>query len=64
MRTENRNNLLVRKQNPTNYLDILSIIEHPAYRTFYDDLLGDAFGVDTGDLSDDPDRVLGDLETV
>lgn len=35
---ENRIKMLVEKKSPSNYLDILSIIEHPAYKQFYDDL--------------------------
>ena len=40
---ENRENLLIRKKEPANYLDILSIVEHPAYAAFYEELLGGAF---------------------
>lgn len=38
IKSENRHKMLVEKQSPTNYLDILSIIEHPAFIQFYDDL--------------------------
>jgi type III restriction enzyme len=35
---ENRRRLLDLKQEPTNYLDLLSIVEHPAFMKFYEDL--------------------------
>ena len=38
IKAENRYKMFVEKQSPTNYLDILSIIEHPAFIQFYDDL--------------------------
>lgn len=39
LKDENREALLQKKQEPKTYMDILSIIEHPAYIQFYDDLL-------------------------
>ena len=42
LKKENRELLLQKKQEPKNYMDILSIIEHPAFIEFYDDLLKDA----------------------
>ena len=38
IKAENRYKMFVEKQSPSNYLDILSIIEHPAFIQFYDDL--------------------------
>jgi type III restriction enzyme len=38
IKEENRVALLQKKQEPKNYMDILSIIEHPAFIEFYDDL--------------------------
>ena len=38
IKAENRYKMFVEKQSPANYLDILSIIEHPAFIQFYDDL--------------------------
>lgn len=37
-KAENRERLLVQKKEPLNYLDLLSIIEHPAFIEFYADL--------------------------
>ncbi|MEW6088919.1 MAG: DEAD/DEAH box helicase family protein [bacterium] len=62
LKDENRELLLKRKQEPKNYMDILSIIEHPAFIEFYDDLIKEVIiterePVDKGD-------VLGDIINV
>lgn len=44
IKQENRENLLIKKQEPKNYMDILSIVEHPAYIEFYEKELAGAFG--------------------
>jgi len=41
IKRENLENVLVKKQAPQNYLDVLSIIEHPAFSDFYDDLIAE-----------------------
>ena len=41
---ETREKLLVKKEEPNNYMDILSIIEHPAFIEFYDRVLEGAVG--------------------
>jgi type III restriction enzyme len=61
---ENRKNLLIYKKNPVNYLDILSIIEHPAYREFYNELLEGNIGIDDGDGKEGDEGILWDLEVV
>ena len=44
---ENRKRVLKDKLSPMSYLDVLSIIEHPAFSEFYEDLLSnDEFGID------------------
>lgn len=46
-KAENRKRVLKDKLSPTSYLDVLSIIEHPAFSQFYADLLSeDEFGFD------------------
>ena len=51
IKDENRVKLLERKEEPSNYLDILSIVEHPAFIQFYDDLIIDgAMGTVTEDI--------------
>ncbi len=59
IKDENREKLLIKKQEPDNYLDILSIIEHPAFIEFYERVLGDAIG--KVEKTPDRDRVVGDL---
>ena len=60
IKNENRIALLKRKKEPSNYLDILSIVEHPAFIEFYDELAEDDALGETHEL---PDResVLGDI---
>ncbi len=57
---ENRKAVLVRKEHPKSYLDMLSIIEHPAFQRFYDDLLSEGLAaIEEEDLSGS--NVTGDL---
>ncbi len=48
---------------PTNYFDVLFIVEHPAFSDFYDELLNGGLMVETGDGSD-ATGATGDLEHV
>ncbi len=59
VKDENREKLLVKKQEPDNYLDILSIIEHPAFIEFYERVLEDAVG--KVEKLPKRERVVGDL---
>ena len=55
---------LKKKQEPSNYLDILSIIEHPAFIEFYEDLIKEN---DVAIIETEPTTgggVLGDLINV
>ncbi|MDO8486410.1 MAG: DEAD/DEAH box helicase family protein [Candidatus Staskawiczbacteria bacterium] len=61
VKQENIRRLLVEKREPNNYLDLLTIIEHPAFVQFYDDLLAEGL---IGEIEKDPegkDGVLGDI---
>lgn len=61
VKTESRHRLLVEKREPKTYLDLLTIIEHPAFIQFYDDLLAEGL---IGELDQDPTKgrdVLGDI---
>jgi DNA or RNA helicases of superfamily II len=61
IKDENRLKLLERKEEPSNYLDILSIVEHPAFIQFYDDLIREGA---MGTIKEDPktrESVLGDI---
>ena len=39
IKQENRVKLLQKKEEPSNYLDMLSIVEHPAFMEFYEELV-------------------------
>ncbi len=59
---ENRRRLLVEKREPENYLDLLTIVEHPAFVHFYDELVRE--GLPLGETQHDPTSgrgVLGDI---
>ena len=63
LKTEDRKRVLNRHEPPTTYLDMLSIVEHPAFNSFYDELMADGLaGVDEGDMSGR--RSAGDILTV
>lgn len=58
---ENRLQVLVKKKAPKSYIDMLSIIEHPAFLDFYNDLMNEELaGIDEGDLPDGS-NVTGDI---
>ena len=63
IKAESRRNLLELKREPTSYLDLLTIIEHPAFVQFYDDLLAEGLA---GEVDTEPTGtgVMGDLITV
>lgn len=62
IKAENRYKMIVEKQSPTNYLDILSIIEHPAFLKFYDNLEN---GMIVEETKMPPrESILGDIITV
>src|SRR3989344_246846 len=60
IKAENRKRLLVEKKEPNSYIDLLTIIEHPAFIQFYDELLKEGL---LGELEHDPKghEVLGDI---
>lgn len=48
---ENRRNVLIKKLQPKSYLDMLSIVEHPAFDQFYKELMEEGLaGTDEGEL--------------
>jgi len=63
IKRENLENVLVKKQAPTNYLDVLSIIEHPAFSDFYDDLIAEGL-VGTDDGLPEAGQSKGDMISV
>lgn len=61
IKAENRRRLLVEKKEPNNYIDLLTIVEHPAFMQFYEDLLNEGL---IGEIEGDPKKkteVLGDI---
>lgn len=61
IKSDNRRKLLAEKREPNNYLDLLTIIEHPAFIQFYDELLREGL---LGEIEHDPKsgrEVLGDI---
>ena len=64
LKRENRRRIMVEKKSATNYYDILSIVEHPAFRDFYRDLINeDLVGVED-EPPEEPGDVNGDLLAV
>jgi type III restriction enzyme len=65
IKNENRIRLLEKKEAPLSYLDILSIIEHPAFLKFYNDLIAQGLIGETRDeLKNRRESVLGDMISV
>lgn len=52
-----------KKLEPTNYFDVLFIVEHPAYANFYDELLASGLAGEVGDEGDSTNPT-GDLESI
>jgi type III restriction enzyme len=46
IKRENRRRVLIEKKSPNSYLDVLSIIEHPAFMEYYDRELDGESGID------------------
>lgn len=56
---------IAKKLEPTNYFDVLFIIEHPRFSEFYDDLLDEGLATEvTDDDTGDEKKALGDVEVV
>lgn len=61
IKKDNLTKLLVEKKEPNNYIDLLTIVEHPAFTQFYEDLLREGL---IGEIDKDPrgkEGVLGDI---
>ncbi|MCK9578228.1 DEAD/DEAH box helicase family protein [bacterium] len=61
IKQENLKRLLVDKKEPNNYLDLLTIIEHPSFIQFYEDLLKEGLISEIETDPKDRDGVLGDI---
>lgn len=51
-------------QTPTNMIDILSIVEHPAFQSFYDDLITEGLAAEADDDDESEGGSTGDLISV
>jgi len=61
VKQENRVRLLEKKEEPSNYIDLLSIVEHPAFIQFYDDLLKEGLAGELHEVPTSKESVLGDI---
>jgi type III restriction enzyme len=61
IKQENLKRLLVDKKEPNNYLDLLTIIEHPSFIQFYEDLLKEGLISEIETEPKDRDGILGDI---
>jgi type III restriction enzyme len=59
VKSENREKLLVKKEEPDNFIDILSVVEHPNFIEYYERVLSGM----VGKIDDEPtrERIVGDL---
>jgi len=62
IKRENRE-LIEASQEPGSLLDVLSIVEHPAFQSFYDELINEGLAGTTGDDDGDP-RVLAEAQRI
>jgi type III restriction enzyme len=63
IKRENRQ-LIRSGRTPTNMIDILSIVEHPAFQSFYDDLIQEGLAAESDDDDDQNNTSTGDLISV
>ena len=63
IKRENRQ-LIESGRTPTNMIDILSIVEHPAFQGFYDELIREGLAVEADDEDDRDTSSTGDLVAV
>lgn len=61
IKEENRIRLLKEKKSPTNYFDILSIVEHPAFVDFYNDLIHEGVAGEVDEMQNDKKSIVGDI---
>lgn len=63
IKRENRQ-MIATGKTPANMIDILSIVEHPAFQDFYDDLINDGLAAEEDDDDDSNGSSTGDLISV
>lgn len=64
IKDENRKKLLGERKEPSNYLDILSVIEHPRFIQFYEDLIREGNAGESKEMPNQTRQVVGDMITV
>lgn len=65
-KTENRKRIFNERKSPNNYFDILSVIEHPAFESFYKELMDNwelVLWVDENDLEEWDWNITWEIET-
>lgn len=63
LKRENRQAIMVDHKPATNYFDVLSIVEHPAFREFYDELINDGLMGEESTI-EPVERNTGDLLSI
>ncbi|MDO5851175.1 MAG: DEAD/DEAH box helicase family protein [Methanobacteriaceae archaeon] len=63
IKNESRENILIKKIEPSNQLDLLSIIEHPKFTEFYDEFIEEGLMTEIKDEISTT-KILGDMITV
>ena len=62
IKLEDRKRVLMLHKEPKTYIDMLSIIEHPAFIKFYNELIeGGLAGIDSGDIGSGAGGAIGDI---
>lgn len=60
-RRQNIMRMLDERKEPVSMIDILSVIEHPAFQAFYNELIAEGLVVEDKDERDKRESILGDL---
>lgn len=60
-RRENIQRVLTERKEPVSMIDILSVIEHPAFQAFYDKLLAEGLAIEDTNEREKRESILGDL---
>lgn len=55
---------MAKRMEPTNYFDVLFVVEHPAFSDFYEELLNGGLAVEVDDEDEKNTSATGDLEFV
>ena len=63
-KAENRERVLRRKEPPTSYIDMLTVVEHPAFLRFYQDLLAGGLAAEDDGTGAATKNATGDLINV